>query len=1174
MKVMNDLLDKINSLKQIQEIENSIKYYSPIYLSGLTDGFKPHLVLALFKKFDESIVIIAENEKRAVNYLDSINGISDNVAIFYPSLDINFYNIKSIDNKKLSQRMDVLTKLAKKEKFIIVTSLEAMTNKLTPLDKFNKSFVKIGDEDVIDIDKFVKKLLELNYNPTSLVENKGDFAKRASIIDFWPVSYDNPIRIELFDDEVDSIRIFDKDSQRTLEKIDSCEISPVSELLYSENDYDKVISNINKDLEAFSKKTDDSLNQKLIDKYRQIISFIKESLFVANGDLINPYRLDNYSTFLDYIDKNAIIAFDDVSRILDNHERFNEDFLDNLSLQMENGEVFKTFENVRVPSATIYKKLEDFSTINLTSILKKSKLFNPKKIIEIKTIESENFNQKVDYFVDRTIELANKDSNILILSSNDKSRQQLHQAYIEKDFLRVGNADDGCDFSVNPIQISSKTSSSGYYLYDINFYVFTHREIYGSERKARRKSKAKTSSRDIINYSDLEIGDYVVHENNGIGIYKGLEKIEVNNIEKDFIVIEYRASDRLYIPVDQMNLVSKYIGSRGENPKLSSLGTQAWQKAKARAKRAVDEIADDLVELYAKRSKIKGHAFSSDTPWQSEFENSFPYEETYSQIRSIDEIKNDMESDKPMDRLLCGDVGFGKTEVAIRAAFKAIMDGFQVAFLVPTTILANQHYETIKKRFEKFPVHVEVLSRFNPKAKNNLIVKELKAGKVDLIVGTHRLLSKDVGYKNLGLLIIDEEQRFGVKHKEKLKELKSSLDVLTLSATPIPRTLQMSLSGIRDLSTLDEAPEERMPVNSYVIEYDSGIIKQAIERELNRNGQVYFVYNRINDIEMLYKQIQDLVPEANISIIHGRISPKQIEEIMLDFIDGKIDILLSTTIIETGMDIANVNTMIVYDADTMGLGQLYQLKGRIGRSNRSSYAYFTYRTGKVLSEISEKRLKSIRDFSDFGSGYKIAMKDLELRGAGNLLGESQSGHVEAIGYDLYVKFLQEAVEKASGKEVEIRQKNDIYIDIKVDGYIPNFYIEDQGQKIEIYKRISNILNQEDYDELVAELIDVYGDIPIMVDNLMYISLIKSLADKLSFSEIREKNGNVNIYFEDKDQFSFEELAEINQEFKGEMSLDLSTNPAFKIPVSKTKLLDTYELLRTIENIRSMKWKTK
>lgn len=1165
---MDDTLKNINSLKQVEEIEHYIDDYSPIYLSGLTYGFKPHLVLTLFKKFNETCLVIAENEKKAEEYVNDINGVCEDSAIYYPNLDINFYNIKAVDNENLSQRINVLTKLSKNEKYVIITSLDAITNKLTTLDEFNNGFVKIQDEDVIDVNYFIQKLISLSYNPTNLVESKGDFAKRGSIIDFWPVHYDNPIRLELFDDEVDSIRFFDKDSQRTLEIISEVEVGPVSELIYSNEDYNKVIDNIDKDISS-TKKNGDSNTQKFINKYKQIISYIKNSMYVANQDLINAYRDGNYDNFLDYLPKNSLIFFDDVTRLIDNYEKTTESFLEDLTLQMENGEVSRNFENVRIPIENIYKGLEEFRLLNLTSILKKSKNFNPKKIIEIKSIESENFNRKVDFFINRTIELADRGSKILVLSSNEKTRDQLYEAYLEKDYFKVSKTDYEADFSINPIKISEKSSSNGYYIPALDFYVFTHKEIYGNVRKSKvRNSKKKTSSRDIINYSDLEIGDYVVHENNGIGLYKGLEKIEVNNTEKDFVVIEYRGTDKLFVPVDQMNLVSKYIGSRGESPKLSSLGTPTWQKAKARAKKAVDEIADDLVKLYAERSKIKGHAFSKDTAWQNDFENSFPFEETYSQIRSINEIKSDMESDKPMDRLLCGDVGYGKTEVAIRAAFKAIMDGYQVAFLVPTTILANQHYETIRKRFAKFPVNVQMLSRFNSKNKNDLIIKDLKAGKVDLVIGTHRLLSKDVSYRKLGLLIIDEEQRFGVKHKEQLKEFKSSLDVLTLSATPIPRTLQMSLSGIRDLSTLDEPPEERMPVNTYVIEYDNSIIKQAIEREISRGGQVYFVYNRVNDIEKLYNHIKDLVPESTVAIIHGKVSPKQIEKTMLEFIDGDIDVLLSTTIIETGMDISNVNTMIIYDSDMMGLSQLYQLKGRIGRGNRSSYAYFTYRTGKILTDISEKRLKSIRDFSDFGSGYKIAMKDLELRGAGNLLGESQSGHVEAIGYDLYVKFLQEAVEKASGKEVTIKDKEDIYIDIKVDGYIPSFYIEDQSQKIEIYKRIALIQDDDDYNELVGDLIDVYGDIPVMVDNLMYISMIKALADELKFSEIREKKGNVNIYFKDKDKFSFEELAEINETFEGDMSLDLSNKPAFMIPVSKTKLMDTYELLKIIKKVRS------
>ncbi|MDU1708112.1 MAG: transcription-repair coupling factor, partial [Anaerococcus vaginalis] len=600
------------------------------------------------------------------------------------------------------------------------------------------------------------------------------------------------------------------------------------------------------------------------------------------------------------------------------------------------------------------------------------------------------------------------------------------------------------DLSNTNIILTVNSLSRGYIFTDYKINVYSHRDIFGKDKFKNKKTRKKpVSAKDIINYSDIEIGDYVVHENNGIGIYKGISKIEVNNTKKDYFVIEYNGNDKVFVPVDQMDLVSKYIGNKGDKPKISSLGSNQWKKAKQRAKKAVDEIADDLVELYAKRSKAKGHAFSEDTTWQKEFEDSFIYEETDSQVRSINEIKDDMENIKPMDRLLCGDVGYGKTEVALRAAFKAIMDGYQVCFLVPTTILASQHYSTMKERFKDYPVECALLSRFVSKKEQDKNIKNLKSGKIDIIVGTHRLLSNDIKFKNLGLLIIDEEQRFGVRHKDKLKKLKENIDVLTLSATPIPRTLQLSLTGIRDMSTLDEPPERRLPVNTYVLEYDSSIIKRAIEKELDRDGQVYFVYNRVYNIEKIYNELVELIPDANIAIAHGQMSAKNLEKIMEDFVNGDIDILLATTIIETGMDIQNVNTIIVYDSDMMGLSQLYQLKGRIGRSSRSSYAYFTYAKGKVLTEIGEKRLKSIKDFSDFGSGYKIAMRDLELRGAGNILGESQSGQVEAIGYDLYVKFLQQAVNKASGKEFKSSDLNDVHIDLKVDAYIPESYIEDQ-----------------------------------------------------------------------------------------------------------------------------------
>lgn len=1166
-KEKNFLINRLNNLEQLNIIKDNITKKSPIQIHGLSDGIKTHLVLSIFENLNQNLILIVENEKIAKEYLNIINSIED-VAFFYPAKEINFYNIKSIDEKISANRLEILIKQSKGEKFITITTLEAIKNKLTTLSQFNNNFVKISSEDEIDQDEFIKELLNLNYSLSSLVENKGEFAKRGSIIDIWPINYENPIRIELFDNEIDSIRFFDKSTQRTIEKINEFTISPTNELSYESKDFDEATKLITDEISKLSKNIKTSSDQKLKDKYLQILDFINERSYISNLDLINPYRASNYQNFLDYLSKDTVFIFDDVNRIYDQNEKSDLEFLQDVTYQRDRGEVFSSFSNLLVDSKIIYDQIKKFNIINFTSLLKKSKLFNPKQLIELKTIEVEHFNNNIDQFIDSISNLPENYKAYALLPNSVKS-QNLLEEFNNRENFDISFSDNT---KLTLLDIQAK---DGYYIRDANLFVFNENNIFTTNRKNyHKKTKSKLSSSDIINYSDLTIGDYVVHENNGIGIYSGLEKIVVNNIQKDFIVINYKGNDKVFVPIDQMDLVSKYIGNKGEKPTLSSLGSQSWVKAKQRAKRAVDEIADDLVKLYAKRSKEKGHAFSKDSTWQNEFEDSFFYEETISQLRSIEEIKEDMQTDRPMDRLLTGDVGYGKTEVALRAAFKAILDGYQVAFLVPTTILANQHYETSKERFKDFPVEIQMLSRFVSKNNQKEILKDLKSGKVDMVIATHRLLSKDVKFNKLGLLIIDEEQRFGVKDKEKLKALKTNIDVLTLSATPIPRTLQMSLAGIRDLSTLDEPPEERMPVNTYVLEFDDNIIKSAIEKELNRNGQVYYVYNRVYNITSIFNHLKTLIPDARIEIIHGKLSPKQIESIMNDFILGNIDILLSTTIIETGMDIANVNTLIVYDADNMGLAQLYQLKGRIGRSNRSSYAYFTYRKGKVLSEVSEKRLKSIRDFSDFGSGYKIAMKDLELRGAGNLLGESQSGHVSSIGYDLYVKFLQEAVSKASGKEIKENKSNDVYIDIKVDAYIPNSYISDQSQKIEIYKRIAKIENSHDYDILVEDLIDIYGDIPIMVDNIMYVSLIKSLAGETGFKEIREKNSSINLYFENRDLFSIEELKEISQNYKSEMKINLSINPSFILPASKTKLLDTYEFLNTIRKIRSKNEKIK
>lgn len=1162
---MNSITNLLSSISQVEEIIQDYKKSSPIFLHGITNELLSHLSLTFYQKLKKNIIVICENDKKALDFTQEVNSLEDSECFYFPSTEVNFYNIKSLERRDEIKRLELLNTLSKGKRVIIATSLEALTNKLTPVKVYKEKSFTIDFDSEIDIKDLKNRFINLNYEYNKLVESKGDFSIRGSIIDFWPIEYDNPVRLELFDTEVDSIRFFDSNSQRSLGNIESVEVRPTKELIYDDKDYKKVISNIEKSL---NKLNDSGNNIRLKEKYMQIISYIKDSLYIANDDLITSFRDVNFENIFDYFEDEALIIFDDLNRVEEEYKGIKDKFSLDLSMQIENGEVFPSFSKVKIPIDDVYVKIKSYPIINASSLLKNTSTIKAKKIIELKAIEQENFNNDLDTFIRQIKELISRNEKILILASTENTQSNLGELFTKNGINNFTN-DFYSDFNENNIIISDKNLSRGYILFNQGINLYSRRDIFGKDkRKKKKKNKSKSlSSKDFLNYSDIEIGDYVVHENNGIGIYKGISQIEVNNTKKDYFLIEYMGKDKVFVPVDQMDLVSKYIGNKGDKPKLSSLGSNQWKKAKQRAKKAVDEIADDLVELYAKRSKLKGHAFSQDTPWQKEFEEAFIYEETESQLRSIREIKEDMEKEKPMDRLLCGDVGYGKTEVALRAAFKAIMDGFQVCFLVPTTILARQHYETMLERFKDFPVDCRMLSRFVSKKDQDKSIKDLKAGKVDIIIGTHRLLSSDIKFKKLGLLIIDEEQRFGVRHKDKMKKLKENIDVLTLSATPIPRTLQMSLTGIRDMSTLDEPPERRMPVNTYVLEYDFGIIKRAIEKELDRNGQVYFVYNRVVNIEKMYNHLKQLVPEANISIAHGQMTAKNLEKIMEDFIKGDTDVLLSTTIIETGMDIQNVNTIIVYDSDMMGLSQLYQLKGRIGRSSRSSYAYFTYQRGKVLTEIGEKRLKSIKDFSDFGSGYKIAMRDLELRGAGNILGESQSGQVEAIGYDLYVKYLQQAINKASGREIKDYKFNDVYIDIKVDAYIPESYIEDSGQKIEMYTRISKIENLDDYSIIVEDLIDRYGDLPVMVDNIMYVSLIKSLADKLGFDEIREIKNQIKLSYSDRNKFTFEELSQINENYTNKLSLDLSQSPSFNIPNTSTKLLDCYELLNVIKKIK-------
>ena len=944
-------------------------------------------------------------------------------------------------------------------------------------------------------------------------------------------------------------------------------LTPAENLLFTDADCKDVLSRMRVDLkqaEAVAKKHHLHPN---LDKFYHLMDELETNNHVSNPDLAEAYLNDDSTAgLMDYLPDDAVIVLDDISRILETEKRRDALALDTYTTLAEQSEILKAHLSHRLTITDVYEALGAYALVNLTQILKSVREFTPDALLQIRSMEAENFNNRWSEFTD-ALHWSQKQKKKIVLAVGS-GKEALAERLLASDILFTNETPRTRfkDIKDGEILLSSLSLGHGFLLPDGNLHIISRTEIFGKEKKRKAVRRPRRKS-DLLNYQDLAPGDYVVHEIYGIGEFLGTETIEYDGLKKDFIKISYKGADALYVPTDEMDLVTKYIGSGGPKPRISSLGGSEWKRSKEKARKAVDAIAEDLLELYAKRSKVKGHAFASDSPWQQEFEESFLYEETPSQLRAAEEIKADMESSKPMDRLLCGDVGYGKTEVALRAAFKAVMDGKQVAFLAPTTILVQQHYQTMMDRFLSYPMRIEFLSRFKSAEKQKAVVKQIRQGSVDIVVGTHRLLSKDIQFKDLGLLIVDEEQRFGVKDKEKMKKIKENVDVLTLSATPIPRTLQLSLTGIRDMSLLEEPPEERYPTISYVMETDPVVLRDAIRRELDRNGQVYVVHNRVHDIHFTYERLQALVPEARIVVAHGQMSIRELENVMEQFVSGEADILLATTIIETGMDIANVNTLIVEQADRMGLSQLYQLKGRIGRSDRQSYAYFTYDRSKVLSEISEKRLKAIRDFTEFGSGYKIAMRDLELRGAGNLLGESQSGHIESIGYELYVRMLEEAVSRAKG-EAKTVHAGDINVDVKVSAFIPDEYIPQSSDKIMMYRQIASIENEEEYSKIVEELLDRFGDPPESVENLLDIALIKRWASDLGFSRIKETKEAIELRYEKFEQFSVEQLKAISEGYSGPLTFDFQKEPRFKIAVSPHKLKDTKRLLQLMTQLKN------
>ena len=1106
-------LEKDEKLKEIMAAVN--KGINPI-VYGLSEDSLALLSAYIRKKKNKKVLIITYDDIRGNKINKKIKAFTKNT-YHLKSKQFILYGIEALSRDDMYSRINVMEQAVKENSAVFVASQQAITDRVMKKERFKSFSLKINYESLINTEELARELTLMGYKRVPQVEGKGQFSVRGGIIDVFSSWKDNPYRIELFGDEVDSIRSFDYKSQRSIENIDHCLLIPCCEILLKDEEIEETKKNIEKDYkESLKKIPNREIEENLHNLYTGMIESLNNRDYIDNAEFFSPYTPLDYTNFLNYFEEDTLVIFDEPNRISEEDKvrelEFSEKYVD----LYEKGKVFKNhrkiFINYRDVLSLIKKNLR---YIIYNNILKNNKDFTNNSKINFQSKEIRSYYGNLVELAEDINKLKKNGYRIVISISSLEKGIKLFDDLKTLD-CKVGVSGEGDSKVLTSHALITKGYiEKGFELPSANFILFTEKEIFGRIKKKKSK-KRKSKGSKIDTFTDLNIGDYVVHEYHGIGKYIGIEKIKVKEITKDYLTIEYKDNDKLFVPVDQMDLVQKYIGADSGKPKINRMGGAEWGKKKAKVQKAIEDMTEELLELYAKRKSVEGYAFSEDSQWQKEFEEEFPYEETDDQLRCVEEIKNDMESSIPMDRLLCGDVGFGKTEVAIRSIFKAVFDGKQAAVLVPTTILAQQHYSNMIERFRNYPITIEMLSRFRTQKQQKEILKKLKSGLVDVVIGTHRLLSKDLKYKDLGLLVVDEEQRFGVKHKEKIKEIKTNVDVLTLTATPIPRTLHMSLIGIRDMSVIEEPPGERLPIQTFVIENNPGFIKEALIKELSRGGQIYYVHNRVKDIQEKAAKIQGLVADAKIAVAHGQMNEHQLENIMIDFINNKFDILVCTTIIETGMDIKNVNTMIIDEADKFGLSQLYQLRGRIGRSNRNSFAYLTYERDKVLSVIAEKRLKAVKEFTEFGSGFKIAMRDLELRGAGNLLGAQQHGHMADIGYDLFVKMLERTVKQVKGIKKESFEDRMVTIDLDIDAYIPNSYIEDEEQKIEIYKKISALEEKEDILEVFDEIVDRYGEIPNEVENLLKLSTVKIYSMKLGVKEIKQRNKKLLIEFRKED----------------------------------------------------------
>ena len=1178
---MRAITAPLHELEAFEEINKYLeKPFASAQITGCVDSQKLHIINGLSDGFKYKI-IVTYSELRAKEIYEDYKFYDRNVTV-YPAKDLIFYQADVHSNEIVRERIRCMRRLIEGRPITVITTFDSLMTPQIPVQVIRDNILQIEKRKQVDETEIASKLIVMGYEKMYQVERPGEFSIRGDIIDVFDLTEENPYRIELWGDEVTAIKSFDILSQRSIEKLEFIEIYPASEMILTEKQLEKGFERIQEEADATIETLRKDFHTEEAHRLKESIAELREQLFelgmTVNLESYIRYFYDETVTFLELFQRGASCIFlDEPAHIREHADAIEFEFRESMMHRAQKGYILPGQMDLLFSVSECIARMENGRRVMISTLMTPDaqNLFIPEKTVEIQARSIAPYNNSFEALVKDLKRYVKEGYKVLILSGSRTRAKRIVEDLRDQSVSAFYSEDPGRTLKPGEIMTYYGRILKGFEYPALKFAVVAESDIFTEHKKKRKRKKHSYEGEKIASFNDLKIGDYVVHEDHGLGIYRGIEKIESDHVVKDYIKIEYGGGGNLYVLATGLDVIQKYANGASDEtthkPKLNKLGSADWSHTKNKVKAAVEEVAQDLVELYAKRREAKGYQFGKDTVWQQEFEEAFPYQETEDQLTAIEATKADMESSGIMDRLVCGDVGFGKTEIAIRAAFKAVQDGKQVAVLVPTTILAQQHYNTFNERMKDFPVRVDLLSRFRTASEQKKTIEDLKKGLVDIVIGTHRLLSKDVVYKDLGLLIVDEEQRFGVTHKEKIKQMKQTIDVLTLTATPIPRTLHMSLVGIRDMSVLEEAPNDRMPIQTFVCEYNDEMVREAIVRELSRNGQVYYVYNRVNTIGDVAAQIQKLVPEANVAFAHGQMSEKELEKIMYDFIDGEIDVLVSTTIIETGLDIPNVNTMIIHDSDQMGLSQLYQLRGRVGRSNRTAYAFLMYKRNKMLKEIAEKRLSAIKEFTDLGSGFKIAMRDLEIRGAGSLLGRKQSGHMQAVGYDMYCKMLNEAVKKVKNEGTEAMLEDfTTSIDIDVDAYIPTQYILNEEQKLEIYKRIASIENQGESEDMKDELIDRFGEVPIEVNNLLRISLIRDRAHKLFIPEIKGGKGTVEIKINPNARINGKNIPKLLKKYGNRMSFKPTGYPLFIYmypqKTQTTTEKDEQELLALVENI--------